>query len=45
MGGGYGSALLLAAMMVFAFINPIVSAVLLVLAGADLLWIASRRRK
>jgi hypothetical protein len=45
MGGGYGSAVLLAAMMITAFISPAVSAVLLGLAFADLLWIASRRRK
>jgi hypothetical protein len=44
MGGGYGSAVLLAAMMASAFFIPALSAVLLAAAVCDLLWIASRRR-
>lgn len=42
MGGGYGSAILLAAMIATAFISPVVSAALLALAVIDLLWIAIR---
>ena len=40
MGGGYGSAILLAAMIITAFISPAVSGVLLAFAVIDLLWIA-----
>ena len=45
MGGGYGSAILWSAAVVFTFVNPLIGWILVVGVWADLLWIATRRAR